>query len=180
MKKQESAPFDGTSFKRCENTECVDHDSCVESILRIAKACGLKIALASIVLRYHTGCPSGQEMPPMTAEQREWCLKEIGDADGCDRATWEQKIDELLAAGVLQAWAGRCESPPQARQAAETSAKKRTFRITWEDGNTTVTEMNATLDQARAYFIGQKFQFGDTDEHPGDLMLAATAVEEED
>lgn len=55
-------------------------------------------------------------------------------------------------------------------------AQKQSYRITWENGTTTVTEMSATLPQARAYFIGQKFQFGDTDEHPSDLMLAATDV----
>lgn len=56
--------------------------------------------------------------------------------------------------------------------------KKQAFRITWEDGNTTVTEMNATLEEARAYYIAEPFQFGDTDEHPGDKMVRAVTVEE--
>lgn len=54
----------------------------------------------------------------------------------------------------------------------------RTFRITWENGNVTTTGMNATIDEARAYYIGKPFQFGDTEEIPGDLMVKATAVDE--
>jgi hypothetical protein len=37
---------------------------------------------------------------------------------------------------------------------------------------------NATLAEARAYYLGQKFQFGDSEEHPGDKLVEAVAVEE--
>ena len=56
--------------------------------------------------------------------------------------------------------------------------KARTFRIKWENGNVTTSRMNATIDEARAYYVGKPFQFGDTEEIPGDLMVKATAVDE--
>jgi len=56
--------------------------------------------------------------------------------------------------------------------------KAHTYRITWENGNVTTTRMNATIDEARAYYVGKPFQFGDTEEIPGDLMVKATAVDE--
>lgn len=52
-----------------------------------------------------------------------------------------------------------------------------TYKVTFADGNTLVTNMNATLDEARRYYVGQSFQFGDTDEHPADLMIKAVKVE---
>lgn len=51
------------------------------------------------------------------------------------------------------------------------------IRVTFEDGNTIDTGINATLDEARAYYIGQKFQFGDTDECPRDKLVKAIAVD---
>jgi hypothetical protein len=29
------------------------------------------------------------------------------------------------------------------------------YKITWDDGNTTTTDMNATLDEAKRYYIGR-------------------------
>lgn len=52
-----------------------------------------------------------------------------------------------------------------------------TFKITFADGNTITTGMNATLAEASAYYIGQRFQFGDTEEKPFDYMAEAVGVE---
>jgi hypothetical protein len=52
-----------------------------------------------------------------------------------------------------------------------------TFKITFADGNTITTGMNATLAEASAYYIGQRFQFGDTEEKPFDHMVEAVKVE---
>lgn len=50
-------------------------------------------------------------------------------------------------------------------------------KVTFADGNHLVTPINGTKEQIRQYYIGQEFQFGDTEEHPGDLMIKAIAVE---
>lgn len=47
-------------------------------------------------------------MPPMTTEQREECLSEIGAVEGYDRKDYEQAGDTELACGVLQAWTDYC------------------------------------------------------------------------
>lgn len=52
------------------------------------------------------------------------------------------------------------------------------FKITFEDGNTIHTSMNATLANAQAYYLGQRFQFGDTDECPKDRLVKAVQVEQ--
>lgn len=51
-----------------------------------------------------------------------------------------------------------------------------TYRIDYEDGNHTVTGFNGTLPEAQAYYVGQAFQFGDTEEHPADKMVRAVRV----
>lgn len=53
-----------------------------------------------------------------------------------------------------------------------------TFKITFEDGNTITTGMNATLEQAEKYYIGQYFNFGDTEAIPYDKMVKAVKVEQ--
>lgn len=53
-----------------------------------------------------------------------------------------------------------------------------TFKVIFEDGDSLVTEMNASLEEARRYYIGQYFNFGDTDTHPQDKMVQAIAVEQ--
>ena len=53
-----------------------------------------------------------------------------------------------------------------------------TFKITFADGNTIVTGMNATLGETQAYYIGHACQFGDTEECPHDKMVKAVSVEQ--
>ncbi len=47
-------------------------------------------------------------MPDMTAEQREFCLTEIGNVEGYRRADYEESDDADLASGVLSAWTDFC------------------------------------------------------------------------
>lgn len=51
------------------------------------------------------------------------------------------------------------------------------YKVTFADGNTLVTSMNADLVEARAYYVGKSFQFGDTDECPRDKMVKGVSVE---
>jgi len=51
---------------------------------------------------------SADLLPPMTKEQREWCLQEIDSVEGYERKTWETVGDGLLANGVLNAWRDYC------------------------------------------------------------------------
>ena len=53
-----------------------------------------------------------------------------------------------------------------------------TYKITFAAGNTITTGMNATLAEATAYYVGNRFQFGDTEEKPFDYMVEAVRVEE--
>lgn len=46
--------------------------------------------------------------PPMTAEQREWCLCEIEAVEGYSREDCETNEDALLATTVLSAWTDFC------------------------------------------------------------------------
>ena len=43
-------------------------------------------------------------LPPMTPEQREWCLKEIDSVEGYDRKDFKTADDQRLASGVIWAW----------------------------------------------------------------------------
>ena len=52
------------------------------------------------------------------------------------------------------------------------------FKVTFANGNHLITSMNATLNEAKQYYIGTKFQFGDTDERPYDYLVEAVSVEE--
>lgn len=52
------------------------------------------------------------------------------------------------------------------------------FKITFEDGNVIHSSMNATLNEAVKYYVGNSFQFGDTDECPRDKMVKAVSVEQ--
>jgi hypothetical protein len=58
----------------------------------------------------------------------------------------------------------------------EKESSMNAFKITWDDGNTTTTDMNATLDEAKRYYIGQWFNFGDTDWNVKDDMHTAVEV----
>ena len=51
---------------------------------------------------------AGRLMPPMTPEQREWCLTEISSVEGYTRAEYEGVDDAGLARGVLEAWVSYC------------------------------------------------------------------------
>src|SRR5271157_1999484 len=53
-----------------------------------------------------------------------------------------------------------------------------TFKVTFEDGNSLTTGFNGTLQDAEAYYLNNDFQFGDTDEHPGDKLVRGVKVEE--
>jgi hypothetical protein len=53
-----------------------------------------------------------------------------------------------------------------------------TIRIDYEDGNHVVTDFNGTLAEAEAYYVGQKFQFGDTEDCPEDKLVKAIKVTE--
>lgn len=48
------------------------------------------------------------KLPPMTPEQREECLSEIGRVEGYDRRDYEKRDDSQLANGVLCAWTDYC------------------------------------------------------------------------
>jgi hypothetical protein len=52
------------------------------------------------------------------------------------------------------------------------------FKVTFADGNSITTGMNATLAEAEEYYVGTRFNFGDTFEHPKDKMVEALKVEE--
>ncbi len=53
----------------------------------------------------------------------------------------------------------------------------RDITVTFEDGNTISTSINGSEETIREYYIGNRFQFGDTEEHPTDKMVKAVAVE---
>lgn len=54
----------------------------------------------------------------------------------------------------------------------------RAIKVTYNDGHDEVTSINGTMEEIRAYFIGQWFNFGDNDWGQPDRMLKAIAVEE--
>lgn len=51
------------------------------------------------------------------------------------------------------------------------------IRVKFADGNTITTEINGTKEEILRYYIGQEFQFGDTEECPQDKMVKAVGVE---
>jgi hypothetical protein len=53
----------------------------------------------------------------------------------------------------------------------------RTIKVTFSDGNTVTTSINGTDEEIRRYYLGQPFNFGDTDSHPKDNVQTAVAVE---
>lgn len=53
----------------------------------------------------------------------------------------------------------------------------KTAKVYFEDGNTLTTSINGTKKEIEAYYIGKRFQFGDTEEHPLDKMVKAIKVE---
>lgn len=62
--------------------------------------------------------------------------------------------------------------------ASETTAAERIdIKCTYSDGNVIHTGFNGTLEEAKNYFEGKYFNFGDTDEHPKDKMVKCIKVE---
>jgi hypothetical protein len=53
----------------------------------------------------------------------------------------------------------------------------RTVRVWFEDGNHLTTSINGTDEEITRYYVGNAFNFGDTEEHPKDKMVKATKVE---
>jgi len=51
------------------------------------------------------------------------------------------------------------------------------YTVTFSDGNTLVTSMNATLEEATAYYTRNCFNFGDTEECMKDRMVKGIKVE---
>lgn len=56
----------------------------------------------------------------------------------------------------------------------DNEVKPRSVKVIFEDGNFLFSTINATMQQAVDYYVGQRFQFGDTDEHPADKMVKCT------
>lgn len=52
----------------------------------------------------------------------------------------------------------------------------RTVKVTFADGYTLTTSINGTDEEIRAYYLGNAFQFGDTDECPRDNLQRAVSV----
>jgi hypothetical protein len=50
-------------------------------------------------------------------------------------------------------------------------------KVIFEDSNSLVTGINATIEEARRYYVGRQFQFGDTEECPNDKLIRAISCE---
>lgn len=50
----------------------------------------------------------------------------------------------------------------------------RTIKVTWEDGDTTITNINGTDEQIRQYYLNQVFNLG---RGPDDYLVRAVSVE---
>jgi hypothetical protein len=53
-----------------------------------------------------------------------------------------------------------------------------TVKCTYSNGDTITTAINGTFENAKQYFLGQWFNFGDTDAKPYDDMQQCIKVEE--
>jgi hypothetical protein len=47
-------------------------------------------------------------MPPMTVEQREWCIRQIDRVEGFEGANYERATDSELGGAVLEVWLEYC------------------------------------------------------------------------
>ncbi len=54
----------------------------------------------------------------------------------------------------------------------------KTFKIIWSDGNSTVTGMNANLQEAKDYYLNNWFNHGDNDYGQKDHMVKGVLVTE--
>ncbi|MEX5624638.1 hypothetical protein ABFV62_31420 [Pseudomonas syringae] len=51
------------------------------------------------------------------------------------------------------------------------------IKVIFEDGNTITTDINCTYQEAIEYYVGNKFQFGDTWQCPEDKLVEAIKVD---
>lgn len=56
------------------------------------------------------------------------------------------------------------------------ASRRRSIEVTFQDGNVIRTDINGTEDEIRRHYIGNYFNFGDTDENPKDNMQKAVKV----
>lgn len=63
------------------------------------------------------------------------------------------------------------------KESQESISQRHTVKVTFEDGNTIVSEINGTKEEIEQYYLNNSFNFGDSDEHPQDKVLRATNVE---
>lgn len=82
------SPFQGMPLPQCVQDACEYQNIC----------CGDEAALRHFTYNRN-------DIPPMTPEQREWCLAEIKSVEGYDVAGLDRCTDMLLAKTVLHAWA---------------------------------------------------------------------------
>lgn len=54
----------------------------------------------------------------------------------------------------------------------------RTVKVTWSDGDTSITEINGTMEEIRTYYIGKWFNLGGAYNPVEDRMVQGIAVEE--
>ena len=53
----------------------------------------------------------------------------------------------------------------------------KTYKITFSNGDSVTTNFNGDLKTAENYYLDDWFNFGDTDENIGDIMVYAVQVE---
>jgi len=53
----------------------------------------------------------------------------------------------------------------------------KTIKVTFADGNHLITSINGSEDEIKNYYLGNQFQFGDTEECPEDKLVKAIKVE---
>lgn len=52
------------------------------------------------------------------------------------------------------------------------------YKVLFQNGDSLVSSMNATLEEATDYYLNNWFNFGDTEEFPYDIMIQGISVEE--
>lgn len=58
-----------------------------------------------------------------------------------------------------------------------TSPPRVSVKITDNTGNSWISTINGTFEDAQKYYLGQQFNFGDSDAHPGDKIVTVTNVD---
>ena len=54
---------------------------------------------------------------------------------------------------------------------------RKAVKVTFHNGTELFTEINGTEEEILKYYINNIFNFGDTDDHPEDILLRGVAVE---